>query len=159
MTMSIRPMAKGDIEAVLALAEQTPEAPHWDRREYERCVALNEADSLQRAGFVAEAEGHLLGFSVGKLIAGICELESVAVDRQARGQGIGRALLEAVAIWAQASEAARMELEVRASNTRAIGLYERAGFLREGLRPAYYHSPEEDAVLMGKALLSGGKLP
>ncbi len=75
----------------------------------------------------------MLGFSVGKLVAGVCDLESIAVTPDFRGQGIGRALLVAVADWAQANAATRIELEVRASNIRAIKLYERAGLRREGL--------------------------
>ena len=158
MSWTIRRMAAGDIDAVVAFAKQIPEAPHWNREEYGRCVVLEESGPLLRAGFVAETKGRLLGFSVGKLVAGVCELESVAVFPENRGQGVGRALFNAVADWALASGAARMELEVRASNHRAIKLYERAGLLREGLRPAYYESPEEDAVLMGKVLATGGKL-
>jgi ribosomal-protein-alanine N-acetyltransferase len=158
MSWTIRRMADGDIDAVVALAEKISEAPHWNREEYVRCGAPDGTASLQRSGFVAGVEGELLGFSVGKLVAGVCELESVAVLPENRGQGIGRALFDAVADWALASGAARMELEVRASNHRGIKLYERAGLRREGLRPAYYQSPEEDAVLMGKALLTGGKL-
>jgi [ribosomal protein S18]-alanine N-acetyltransferase len=85
-------------------------------------------------------------------------LESMAVDCEARGQGIGAALITAVMDWARANGGDRIELEVRASNARAIRLYERSGLCREGLRTGYYHSPEEDAVLMGAGLLSGGKL-
>ncbi|HTZ88867.1 MAG TPA: ribosomal protein S18-alanine N-acetyltransferase [Alloacidobacterium sp.] len=159
MSWIIRRMADGDIDAVLAFAETIPEAPHWNLEEYGRCVGLDESGPLLRAGFVAEAEGGLLGFSVGKLVAGVCELESIAVAQENRGQGIGRALLQTLADWALVKGAARIELEVRASNARAIKLYEQAGLQREGLRPAYYRSPEEDAVLMGKVLLPGGKLP
>ena len=39
-------------------------------------------------------------------------------------------------------------LEVRASNAAAIGLYEKYGFVRNGLRKGYYSHPKEDAVLM-----------
>ncbi len=158
MTWAVRRMVAGDIDAVLALAQKIPEAPHWNRLEYERCLTGNESAPLVRVGFVAEEAGSLLGFSIGRLVAGVCELESIAVAREAQGQGIGRALLEALATWAETSGAARMELEVRASNARAIRLYESAGMRREGLRAAYYRSPEEDALLMGAALLSGGKL-
>jgi [ribosomal protein S18]-alanine N-acetyltransferase len=158
MRWAIRRMANGDVDAVLTLGEKTPETPHWRREEYERILAADESIPLRRSGFVAEAAGHLLGFSVGKVVAGICELESIAVTRQAQGQGIGRELLQALAHWAQANGTTRMELEVRASNTRAIKLYEQAGMRREGLRTAYYQSPTEDAVLMGASLLAGGKL-
>lgn len=158
MSWVIRRMTAADIDAVLALEQKTPEAPHWKRLEYERCMGSSDFGSLVRAAFVADANGKVAGFSVGKLVAGVCELESMAVDCEARGQGMGAALVTAVTDWARASGGDRIELEVRASNTRAIRLYERAGLYREGLRTGYYHSPDEDAVLMGAALLSGGKL-
>lgn len=53
---------------------------------------------------------------------------------QARGRGLGRRLMtDAIeAAWRQGME--RIELEVFASNTRAIALYESLGFAREGLK-------------------------
>jgi len=45
-------------------------------------------------------------------------------------------------------------LEVRASNTVALNLYEQEGFNRLGLRKAYYPSNEgrEDALVFAKAI-------
>jgi RimJ/RimL family protein N-acetyltransferase len=53
---------------------------------------------------------------------------------EVRGRGLGRRLMLAAieATWAQGME--RIELEVFASNTRAIALYESLGFAREGLK-------------------------
>lgn len=51
-----------------------------------------------------------------------------------RGCGIGSALLEAALEAAKISGLTRVELIVREHNTRAIALYERLGFVREGLK-------------------------
>ena len=51
-----------------------------------------------------------------------------------RGRGVGRRLAEAAIAAARAKGAERIELEVFASNTRAIALYERLGFVREGVK-------------------------
>ena len=40
-----------------------------------------------------------------------------------------------------------VNLEVKASNSAALALYEKFGFVRCGLRKKYYHNTE-DAVLM-----------
>jgi ribosomal-protein-alanine N-acetyltransferase len=146
MTFSIRSMEVCDIDAVLSLERKIPEAPHWNRADYE-C----------RTGFIAASEGRLLGFSVAKLVVDICELESIAVAEEARGQGIGKALFQAVVEWARSRNALRVELEVRASNIRAIMFYERFGLCTEAVRRRYYQSPEEDAILMGLFLDPGGK--
>jgi ribosomal-protein-alanine N-acetyltransferase len=41
-------------------------------------------------------------------------------------------------------------LEVRVSNTSAIGLYERFGFEASGVRRGYYTDNREDALIMWK---------
>ena len=43
-----------------------------------------------------------------------------------------------------------LTLEVRSSNTPAISLYEKLGFLQVGLRKNYYHNPKEDALILRK---------
>lgn len=153
----IRSMSAGDIDAVLLLERAIPEAPHWSRSAYEETMAPG--DFVQRAALVAIGENALLGFAVAKVVADVCELESMAVDENARRQGIGARLLSSVFAWAQACGAGRAELEVRASNSRAIRFYEKSGFAPEGIRTSYYANPVEDALLMGRVLAGGGKLP
>ena len=51
-----------------------------------------------------------------------------------RGRGVGRRLAEAAIAAAKAQGAERIELEVFASNTRAITLYEKLGFVQEGVK-------------------------
>jgi ribosomal-protein-alanine N-acetyltransferase len=43
-------------------------------------------------------------------------------------------------------------LEVRESSG-AVKLYEKAGFTAIGKRKGYYHSPDEDAIIMGMEIL------
>ena len=51
-----------------------------------------------------------------------------------RGRGVGAPLLARTLEAAEAAGMTRIELEVFASNARAIRLYQRAGFAREGLK-------------------------
>ena len=50
-----------------------------------------------------------------------------------RGRGVGRRLLEATVAKARCEGFKRIELDVYADNPRAIALYEKAGFVREGI--------------------------
>jgi RimJ/RimL family protein N-acetyltransferase len=66
---------------------------------------------------------------------GLAELDRVAVVRQARGGGIGRALVEAIVADAQGHGVELLSLEARGNNHGAVALYERLGFRRAGLLP------------------------
>ena len=47
-------------------------------------------------------------------------------------------------------DAYQLSLEVRASNSPAIALYESLGFQQVGLRKNYYRKPKEDALILRK---------
>ena len=67
-------------------------------------------------------------------------------NRQRRG--LGRRLMQALAVELRQSPVVEILLEVRASNQPALAFYRRLGFLETGRRPRYYADPEQDAVLM-----------
>jgi RimJ/RimL family protein N-acetyltransferase len=58
----------------------------------------------------------------------------IGVLAEASGKGVGTALLEEAKRWAASRGLHRIELNVMAHNHRAIALYERMGFVREGRR-------------------------
>ncbi len=61
---------------------------------------------------------------------------SVAVEAQ--GQGVGLAMMQALCAWSDNwGQLLRLELTVFADNHHATRLYERCGFVREGLHPGY----------------------
>ena len=59
-------------------------------------------------------------------------------------------MLQAAFIEGRERGARSALLEVRASNLAARRLYEKHGFVVEGVRRRYYSHPPEDAVLMRK---------
>jgi ribosomal-protein-alanine N-acetyltransferase len=143
----------GDVAGVVALERGIAEAPHWAAAEYGAMVGVDQADgAVRRCFFVAEEEGRLLGFAVGKVIGlsgeGVGELESVVVKAEARRAGVGKALCRAVIAWCRVQGVAAAELEVRAGSAGAIALYAGLGFVVAGRRVGYYLAPAEDALLM-----------
>lgn len=143
MTVEIRPITGDDIEgfhhAVDAVARE---------RKY---LALLEALPLASTRkFVLEniAKGNpqFVVMADGS-VAGWCEV--VRLDRTAhahagvlgmgllapfRGQGHGRRLIETTLQAARLAGFSRVELTVHADNPHAIALYERVGFVREGIK-------------------------
>ena len=75
-------------------------------------------------------------------------LVTIGVHPDLQGQRVGSRLLLAVFDRAHHAELASIALEVRASNERAIRLYQHFGFERVGRRRGYYQDNGEDAVVM-----------
>jgi len=110
------------------------------------------------AVFVAEVDGQIVGrLSVSRdqhpASRHVADL-GLMVAAERRGQGIGRALLEAAVDWARAAGVTKLELHVFPWNEPAIRLYERFGFEREGVRRGHYRrgGEEVDAILMAYRL-------
>ena len=79
-------------------------------------------------------------------------INNIAVDPGFRRSGVGTALLSGLIRAGTEEGLSRLCLEVRASNTAAVSLYEKNGFHRVGARRGYYTAPKEDAVLFDKDL-------
>lgn len=74
-------------------------------------------------------------------------ITNIVVHPACRRQGIACALLTEARRYGKRQEMNRICLEVRASNIAARKLYERFGFEQDGVRPGFYDSPKEDAIL------------
>lgn len=148
----VRKALETDLATIVALERETPEAPHWPREEYERLIAASTEEALKRLLVVAVRGDDLVGFAAGKAVAGVGELEIIAVAKTARRLGVGRALCVRVVEWSQAHGAHVVELEVRRQSEAARGLYSSLGFIEDGVRRAYYRDPVEDAILMHKVV-------
>lgn len=157
----VRSATAADLDAILALERATEHAPHWPRQSYLDILAPQSQHThpgLARCLFVAvphESDVQVIGFAVASAMAAgrggathPAELESLAVAAHVRHSGIARSLCQIVFGWARAHHAATLELEVRASSYPAVSLYQSLGFRESGRRPHYYHSPDDDALLL-----------
>lgn len=75
------------------------------------------------------------------------EISNIAVHPLYRGKGAGYALLHAAQEYCRRAGIRTLHLEVRPSNSHAISLYQKCGFVRSGIRRAYYADNGEDALL------------
>jgi len=84
--------------------------------------------------------------------SGPAELISMYVRRQARGRGLGEALIAAVAGWARPRNAPSLHLWVNETNKNARLLYERCGFSLTGERQPLPSNPALAEVGMTRPL-------
>ena len=76
------------------------------------------------------------------------QITNVAVHPEHRRKGFGAAIVRTLLRHAKDERLESVSLEVRASNTAAIELYKRAGFVEAGRRKGFYNKPTEDALVM-----------
>lgn len=96
----------------------------------------------------------LIGHAVLNIALDEAELLLFVLHKDWRGKGVAAAFLRTL-LSATAAHAQRMYLEVRASNSPAINLYEACGFNQVGTRPNYYPAKNgraEDALIFAMEL-------
>jgi GNAT superfamily N-acetyltransferase len=141
----IRPVARGDHDQWLPLwdgynafygrAGATALDPAVTATTWERVF---DADEPVHA-LVAEQDGRLLGLThylfhrSTTAIGPVCYLQDLFTTQEARGKGVGRALIEAVYAAARAAGASRVYWQTHETNVTAMKLYdqvaEKSGFV------------------------------
>lgn len=84
------------------------------------------------------------------MIAGEGNITNVVIAPEARNQGIGCGMLRHLLKEGEREGLKAFTLEVRVSNAAAIHVYEKLGFVAEGIRPGFYEKPAEDAMIFWK---------
>jgi [ribosomal protein S18]-alanine N-acetyltransferase len=143
------PAAETDIDAVVALEAVSFTNP-WTRESL--VWELGNSD-VTRVYLLRDDTGQVAAFCTCWVIFDELHINTLAVSPAARRQGLATALLEHVLGEAVAAGATKATLEVRASNSAALHLYERLGFHVAARRPNYYTKPEEDGLILWREKL------
>lgn len=166
-TFSIRSAEPADAARILEMVKAVMAEGIYTLSEPDELdqTVVQEADWIQKhidhpskVVLVAEVEGRLVGmlnFANGhrRRIAHHGEF-GLSLDPEWREQGLGAAMIKALIDWATENPTIeKIDLRVHATNQRAIALYEKFGFIHEGLQkkdlklgPNHY----VDTVLMGR---------
>lgn len=134
-----------DDAARLVAIERACFTDPWPLRSFEDLCRADAADCA-----VAEVEGEVVGYWVGRRIDDEAELANLAVAPERKGEGIGRRLLYDFLDAVGGRERTIAFLEVRASNEPALRLYQAFGFQALDRRKGYYSRPVEDAIVMAR---------
>lgn len=138
--------AEGIATGNATLEREAPDWDHFDRSHRPDCrlVAREKAHSPV-LGWVA-----LTAYSSRRVYSGVA-WESVYVAAEARGRGVGRALLEAVIPASERAGFWTLLAGVMAENATSLALHERCGFRRVGVLRALGRDPSggwRDVVLL-----------
>jgi ribosomal-protein-alanine N-acetyltransferase len=140
----IRPLGLSDLNAIDGIEQRAYKTP-WSRSMF--ASELAKSSSVCLGAFDGE---RLIGYVINSRYVDAWHIMNVAVDPDYRRRGIATRLLEQVFESTRDDQRRGYTLEVRVSNDRAISLYEKLGFVRQGIRRGYYTDNREDALIMWK---------
>lgn len=147
--VDVVPMTRAHINALMPYEQEMFGAEAWTADGYRDELA----DVRHRYYLAAVDENQaLLGWAGVRVVGDTAEILTVGVIPAARRQGIGARLLAMLLDEARRRGAVEAFLEVRMDNPGAQTLYERARFMRVGIRRGYYEGGRVDAVVMRRAL-------
>ncbi len=139
-----RKMQEKDVREVARVEEETFSMP-WSASAFLEMIEAEYAYYM-----VAEDGDEIIGSCGLRNIAGEGEITNVVIRPEYRNKGIGTNMLCKLIESGEKMGAREFTLEVRESNKSAIHVYEKLGFLPEGIRKNFYEKPCENAVIMWK---------
>ena len=106
----------------------------------------------KNVGFVAVEKSSGKVAAYGGMLAVLDEgqITNIATHPDFRRMGLGEGIVASLIEYCKENGLVLLSLEVRESNSAAIALYEKLGFLRAGVRKNFYTSPLENGIVMIK---------
>lgn len=139
----IRYAQLSDIQSVYEIEQESIKSWTVDQLIHE----LNNNFSLF---LVAESEKTVYGYLIAWKVADEIQLNSIAIRKSSRREGIATRLLAELHPDQVSSKYKKIYLEVRSRNSDAISFYMKNGFIKTGIRKNYYQ--DDDALLMEKTI-------
>ncbi len=145
---TVLPLRPEDVPSITKIAHDSG-LSHWSEADYRAETALPTSIMLRLKSTVDDCAGFLVGRIVPGLISDRdAELYNIGIKPEIRRQGGGALLMAEFIERTTKMGAKNIWLDVRASNSAAIGFYKSFGFVTDGRRRNFYTHPIEDARLM-----------
>ena len=161
MSVEVRPAIEADLDAAVDLYADVAAEGRWIGAEApvdtaERRARFHSSITRDDAQFFVADDGERIIGELGIEVApyGVADF-GMMVAADARGRGVGSALLSAAIEWARSAGAHKVALQVWPDNQGAIALYRKFGFAQEGHLRRHYRRRNGDlwdAIIMGLAL-------
>lgn len=149
LEVTVRSISLADLGDVVEIENQSFSFP------FTRDMFENMLGQEPFSGHVVLKDGHVAGYSLYSRVIDEMQLITIAVRQDARRQGLGKALMDAMLKDARDHDAVIIYLDVRESNVAAQCLYKAYGFTPIGVRKKYYQDNNEDAIVMTLSLKTG----
>ena len=146
--------AEGEHAPAISMLENHTFTDAWslpllaDEIDNEDAIFLIASDKCDDPSKTDKKSQRVYGYTIAIITADIAQLLKLCVDEHVRRHGVAEALLRTLMERSVERGCVEMTLEARVSNAPAIALYEKAGFRSLGVRPGFYSSPQEAALIM-----------
>ncbi|MEB3316069.1 MAG: 2-amino-4-hydroxy-6-hydroxymethyldihydropteridine diphosphokinase [Candidatus Melainabacteria bacterium] len=140
----IRRMMLSDLDEVCIIEADAYGEVHWTRDNF-----VSELDNtVGDYNVLYKDENEILGYLGSWMIIDEMHITTIATAKNHTRKGVAEALLIAQIFKALEQNIKALTLEVRVSNIKAQGLYEKYLFKRQGIRKRYYEDTLESALIM-----------
>jgi ribosomal-protein-alanine N-acetyltransferase len=148
MTWQLRHATADDVDGIMLLETSIFVSDAWSTAMMARDIA--DPSCYYLVAFPPDEPHRIVGYAGLLAPRGATEgdIQTIAVQPDARGHGLGRVLMQTMISEARKRGAREVFLEVRADNPSAQGLYASLGFEGVGTRKGYYQPDNVDAIVM-----------
>ena len=120
----------------------------WTKSNFEYEINDNEFSRL----YVLIIDDIIIGYAGVHIIFETASITTIAIDTAYQAKGYSKLLMDHIINEAIDNNCESIALEVRVSNTKAIKLYEKYGFVYINIRYNYYSDNNEAAYIMMKGI-------
>lgn len=149
MKTKIREMKKEDIPSIMIL-EKELFSTAWEEEMF-----IEEIE--KQYAYVLEIKNKIIGYICGWKFIDEFNITNIAIAKDFQRKGFAKDLVQFIMSKLLDEKCFKFFLEVRESNDVAKKLYEKMGFSMIGSRKKYYHSPDENAMVLSLNIIDNLK--